>query len=152
MAIAMSAVVSRKIGAGLADDVRKVVTIGLLMVTIFSCFLAFVGYVFLDPIFDLIGAGDDVMPYIHDYMPIWFISGIFISIPIVANSAIRGMGGCLLACCGDGDRGRCERDIRSYIDFWSLGGTCDGYEGGGNCLFDCGYGGDMHGAIYNYIP
>ncbi len=92
MAIAMSAVVSRKIGAGLADDVRKVVTIGLLMVTIFSCFLAFVGYVFLDPIFDLIGAGDDVMPYIHDYMPIWFISGIFISIPIVANSAIRGMG------------------------------------------------------------
>ena len=92
MAIAMSAVVSRKVGAGLVDDVRKVVTIGLCMVVVFACVLALTGYLLLDHIFGLIGAGADVMPYIRDYMPIWFLSGIFISIPLVANSAIRGMG------------------------------------------------------------
>lgn len=92
MAIAMSAVVSRKIGAGLMEDVRKVVTIGLLIVTLFSGALAIIGYVFLDPIFNLIGAGNEVMPYIRDYMPIWFVGGILISISIVTNSAIRGTG------------------------------------------------------------
>jgi putative MATE family efflux protein len=92
MAIAMSAVVSRKVGAGLMDDVRKTATIGLMIVFLFSCFMAVMGYMFMGPIFKSMGAGDDVMPIIREYMSIWFFGAIFLSIPVVANSAIRGMG------------------------------------------------------------
>lgn len=92
MAIAMSAVVSRKIGAGNMEDVRSTVTIGLAITFIVSTFLSVLGYLSLDTIFAGLGAGVEVMPIIKTYMPIWFIGAIFLSLPVVANSAIRGTG------------------------------------------------------------
>lgn len=92
LAIAMSAVVSRKIGAGLRDEVRLTATIGISMAVILSSVLAITGYCFLEPIFRGLGAGGDTIPYIQEYMPVWLIGAIFLSIPVVANSAIRGTG------------------------------------------------------------
>lgn len=92
MAIAMSAVVSRKIGAGLWDDVRIVATIGIAISFLLSVVLAMAGYALIDPIFSGLGAGEDILPHIHKYMPIWFAGSVFLAIPVVANSAIRGTG------------------------------------------------------------
>ena len=92
MAIAMSAVVSRKIGSGLMEDVKTTVTIGLAMVTISSILLSICGYMLMIPMFNSLGAGAEVMPYIQDYMPIWFLGAVFLSVPVVSNAAIRGMG------------------------------------------------------------
>ena len=99
MAIAMSAVVSRRIGAGAMNDVRATVSIGLFMVFGLSVFLSIMGYIFMNPIFFGIGAGVDVMPLINDYMSIWFVGAVFLSVPVVANSAIRGMGDAFWPAC-----------------------------------------------------
>lgn len=92
LAIAMSATVSRKIGAGLHDEVTKTATIGVMMAVIISALLAVLGYLLLNPLFRALGAGTDVMPLIRDYMCIWFAGAVFLSIPVVANAAIRGTG------------------------------------------------------------
>ena len=92
MAIAMSAVISRKIGAGDSEQVRITASVGITISVLTASLLSILGYVFLEPIFKGLGAGDDVMPIIRDYMPIWFIGAIFLSVPVVANSALRGTG------------------------------------------------------------
>ena len=92
MAIAMSAIVSRKIGAKAIDQVRATTTLGLLIVVIFSTFLSLMGFIFMDKIFSGLGAGPEMMEIIRPYMEIWLVGAIFLSIPVVANSAIRGMG------------------------------------------------------------
>ena len=92
MAIAMSAVVSRKIGSKLIDDVKQTVVIGLAMSALLGCGLATLGYLLMDPIFSSMGAGDEMLPIIRSYMTIWFMGAVFLSLPIVANSAMRGMG------------------------------------------------------------
>lgn len=92
MAIAMSAVVSRKIGAKKIDEVKVTVTIGLITTLLLSSILSVFGCVFMEPIFSGLGAGKDIMPIIHSYMWIWFIGAVFLSLPVVANAAIRGAG------------------------------------------------------------
>lgn len=92
MAIAMSAVVSRKIGAGKLEEVKTIVTVGITITILFSSFLSILGYLMMDPIFNGLGAGIDVMPIINDYMPVWFVGAVFLAVPVVVNSAIRGLG------------------------------------------------------------
>ncbi len=92
MAIAMSAVVSRKMGQGGFEDIKTIVTVGIAIVIIASTFLSILTYMFLTPLFQAMGATDEVMPFIYDYMPIWLLGAIFLSVPVVANAAIRGMG------------------------------------------------------------
>ena len=92
MAIAMSAVVSRKIGSGLITEVKTTITVGLAIVFITSVLLSICAYIFMSPIFAGLGAGAEVMPYIREYMPIWLIGAVFLAVPIVSNAAIRGMG------------------------------------------------------------
>jgi len=92
LAIAMSAVISRKIGAGKIDEVRTTATIGLTITLMVASTLSILGYIFMNPLFTGLGAGADVMPIINLYMPIWFFGAVFLSLPLVANSAIRGMG------------------------------------------------------------
>lgn len=92
LAIAMSAVISRKVGAGLHDEVTATATIGVSMSLIASLVLAIATFLFLDPIFHGLGAGDETLPYIHEYMDIWLIGAVFLAAPVVINSAIRGNG------------------------------------------------------------
>ena len=90
LAIAMSAVVSRKIGAGNREEVKSIATIGIAMAVLLSGAMAILCYWGLGGIFKGLGAGDDTLPFIHQYMVIWLVGAVFLSVPVVANSAIRG--------------------------------------------------------------
>lgn len=92
MAIAMSAVVSRKIGAGAIEDVRAIVSVGLTFVFSVAMVMSFLTYVLMDKILIGMGASSDIIPIIKDYMNIWLVAAVFLAVPVVANSAIRGMG------------------------------------------------------------
>ena len=91
-AIAMSATVSRKIGSGLRDEVRVTATIGIMMAVLVSSSVALLGYLTMETIFRGLGAGPETMPFIRDYIPIWCVGSVFLAVPVVANSAIRGTG------------------------------------------------------------
>lgn len=90
--IAMSSVASRLIGGGDEDLVRRVTTHGLLLVFALGVLLSVLGYNFMDEIFRAMGAHEELIPHIHDYMSIWFFGAITITLPMVSNSAMRATG------------------------------------------------------------
>lgn len=93
--IAMSSVVSRLIGAGDNDMVKRVTTHGLILVFLITFTLSILGYIFQDTIFTPMVAEadrDHILPLISHYMSIWFAGAVFISMPMVGNSAIRAGG------------------------------------------------------------
>ncbi len=90
--IAMSSVVSRLVGAGDGDAVRRVATHGLVMVAGVSILLSTLGLIFIDPLFKLLGAPDEMLGSIKEYMVIWFWGAIFVSTPMVGNAAMRACG------------------------------------------------------------
>lgn len=93
--IAMSSVISRLIGEGREDDVKRVTTHGLFLVFGIGCVLAAIGYFFRDAIFAAMGADEEMRPLIHDYMTIWFFGAPFMATPFAGNSAIRAGGSTL---------------------------------------------------------
>lgn len=90
--IAMSSVVSRLIGEKKTEDIRRVTTHGLIMVLIASCIVAIPGLVFMDPLFRAMGATENMLGMIDDYMIIYFVGTLFICMPIVGNAALRAAG------------------------------------------------------------
>jgi putative MATE family efflux protein len=90
--IAMSSVVSRLIGEGREDDVKRVTTHGLILSFSVGLVMAIAGYIFRDAIFEAMGANEEMRPLIHQYMTIWFFGVPFMATPFVGNSAIRAAG------------------------------------------------------------
>jgi putative MATE family efflux protein len=93
--IAMSSVVSRLIGEGREDDVKRVTTHGIFLALAVGLVMATIGYILRDPIFEAMGADAAMRPLIHDYMTIWFFGAPFMAAPFVGNSAIRAAGSTL---------------------------------------------------------
>jgi putative MATE family efflux protein len=90
--ISMSSVVSRLIGEGKIDDVRRVTTHGIILVFGVGCGIAIAGFLSRDIIFEMMGANEDMRDLIHQYMTIWFLGVPFMATPFVGNSAIRASG------------------------------------------------------------
>lgn len=93
--IAMSSVISRLIGEGREEDVKRVTTHGLMLAFGVGLILAVVGYTLRDKIFEAMGADESMRPLIHQYMTIWFFGAPFMATPFVGNSAIRAAGSTL---------------------------------------------------------
>lgn len=96
LGISMSSVISRQIGEGNRDKVRRITTHGLIIAFIVGIIMAGLGLLFMHPVFRLIGAEDTLMPMVVDYMLIWLCGSVLINLPIVGNSAIRASGDALL--------------------------------------------------------
>lgn len=92
LTIAMSSVISRQIGEKNYDRVVRIITHGLVFAFIVSAFIAIIGLGFMEQIFGLIGADHRFMPYINEYMSIWYIANILTALPMVGNAAIRAHG------------------------------------------------------------
>lgn len=92
MGIAMSSVLSRQIGARDAETVRRIASHGVFLAFLVGLILAGIGILTHDTLFRAMGAGDDLLPLIHDYMMIWFAGAVFVVCPMVGNSAIRATG------------------------------------------------------------
>lgn len=90
--IATSSVISRLIGEGREEDVKRVTTHGLALVFGVGVALAVIGYCLRDVIFEAMGAGETMRPLIHQYMTTWFFGVAFMATPFVGNSAIRAAG------------------------------------------------------------
>jgi putative MATE family efflux protein len=92
LAAGTTSVVSRAIGAGRWEDVQKLTTHAMLLsMLIVACF-AVVGLWTIDPLFRALGAKESALPWIHDYMVIWYIGVVFLVVPMVGNGAIRASG------------------------------------------------------------
>lgn len=92
LSIATSVQVGRAIGEKNQRLAQRLTTetmiIGLLLVTILSA----TGLVFIEPIFQSVGASAHNMPLIREYMDVFFVSFGLMVIPMLSNGVIRATG------------------------------------------------------------
>ena len=87
-----ASVVSREIGGGDLDRVKRTATDSLVLAVIIVAIVAFVGWLTVEPLFQLLGADPDVLELTVAYMRIWYIGMPFLVVPMVANNIIRANG------------------------------------------------------------
>ena len=92
LSIGTSALVSRAIGSGDHDRVKRLTTDCLALAFILVFLVALTGSLAIDPIFAALGASEAQTDLIHTYMSVWFVGVGLVVIPMVGNSAIRATG------------------------------------------------------------
>lgn len=86
------AVVSRAIGRRDTRLIQRLTTDSLTLSTLAVALFAIAGVIFIEPLFRLVGADSQTMPYVKEYMLIWFPGMVFVIVPMVGNNAIRATG------------------------------------------------------------
>lgn len=90
-----SSVVSRAVGADNRGQAKRYATDSILLASLLVIIISAIGYFTITPLFSLLGAKEDILPYITDYMKIWYLSMPFLVIPIVTNAIVRSVGNAL---------------------------------------------------------
>lgn len=90
--VGASSVIARALGRKDNERVKSYTTQALILAFGVSMCFAIVGYFTIDPVFLMLGADESLLPYIHDYMDIWYLGCFLVVVPMVGNSAIRAMG------------------------------------------------------------
>lgn len=92
LGVGASAVISRAIGKGDTEQVKRLTTDSLVLAVIIVTIFMSIGMMTIDPIFKLLGATETTLPLIRQYMLVWLPGIVFVVIPMVGNNAIRATG------------------------------------------------------------
>jgi putative MATE family efflux protein len=92
LGIGTSAIIARYLGAGDSLLAKEIATGALTLSFVLVGLLALLGVFTIDPIFRLLGATEEHLPYIRDYMVVWYAAGVFLALPMVGNSVLRASG------------------------------------------------------------
>lgn len=87
-----TSVVSRSLGRGDMDRARLRMTDTAIFATLIALVLLVIMKALIDPVFGLLGTPQDLMPFVHEYMDIWFSGLPLLILPIVFNGLIRATG------------------------------------------------------------
>lgn len=87
-----TSVVSRAIGSGDQEQVKRLTTHSLILALGLVVMVALGGLAIMEPLFTSMGANPELMPLIKDYMTPWFLGVGLLVIPMVSNSALRATG------------------------------------------------------------
>lgn len=87
-----SSAISRAIGEGDSDTARRLATDAISLTFLVAGSLCLLGWVFLDPLFSLLGATPELLPLVREYMTLWYVSAPFLMVPMVCLSALRALG------------------------------------------------------------
>ncbi|MCB1692881.1 MAG: MATE family efflux transporter [Pseudomonadales bacterium] len=90
--IGVSSVLARTVGEGDQEQIRHIASDGLALITLLMSLVAIAGWLTIDPVFTLLGADERTLPLVHDYMSVWYITMVFMSIPSVGANALRATG------------------------------------------------------------
>lgn len=87
-----SAVISRAIGEGDRHQVQRLTTDSLALSVLVVASGVTIGLLTIDPLFRALGATEELLPLIRQYMLIWYPGMIAVVVPMVGNNAIRATG------------------------------------------------------------
>ncbi|HEY5645878.1 MAG TPA: MATE family efflux transporter [Pseudomonadales bacterium] len=90
--IGTSSVIARSVGAGVTEEVRRLGTHAIVLVVIAMSVLSVVGYLTIDPLFTLLGAGPNVLPLIHSYLNVYYPTMLLFTVTMVAGNIMRANG------------------------------------------------------------
>ena len=87
-----ASVISRAIGEGDHHRVKGLTTDSLVLAFLVVGVFSMVGLLTIGPLFRLLGASEQVLPLIREYMTIWYASVAFLILPMLGNNIIRAAG------------------------------------------------------------
>lgn len=90
--VGASAVISRAIGEGDWDRVRRLTTDSLILSVLVVAPFVGIGMLTIVPVFRLLGAEPEMIRLIRQYMIVWYPGMVFVVVPMVGNHAIRATG------------------------------------------------------------
>ncbi len=90
--VSLSSLVSREIGAKNFDEVKCYTTDCLIFSIVIVSLITIGGLLSMDPLFRLLGATEETLGLVKDYMRIWYFNAFFVIVPMVGNGAIRATG------------------------------------------------------------
>lgn len=92
LGIGTSAIIGKLQGSKQITKSQHYATGSLMLSVLLVGALAVIGLFTIEPVFELLNAKDNLMPYISDYMGLWYLSSIFLAMPMVGNSVLRACG------------------------------------------------------------
>jgi putative MATE family efflux protein len=90
--IGTSSLIARSIVSESRNTLREYSTEALLLGLGVILVMVTVGQLTIKPLFRALGATEEIIPLIHDYMSIWYWGMIFVVVPMVGNNIIRATG------------------------------------------------------------
>ncbi|ELB2077907.1 MATE family efflux transporter [Vibrio parahaemolyticus] len=88
----LSTNIGRLLGQGHAPQAARFTTHGLLLAVLLVAIASSIGFATIAPLFRFLGATDDLIPLIEQYMQVWYLTIPLLVIPMAGNSAIRATG------------------------------------------------------------
>lgn len=92
LGIGTSAVIAKFLGHDDHESAKDSATASLYFAAIVVISLSFVGYLFTDELFTLLGAKASLLPLIHQYMDIWYLGSVCLIGPMIGNAVLRASG------------------------------------------------------------
>lgn len=92
LGIGATALISKSIGQDNREKAARETTDSLTLSIVIGGAFIILGLFTVTPTFKLLGASDEVLPYVTEYMTIWYVAILFVIVPFVGNSAIRATG------------------------------------------------------------
>ncbi len=89
-------VVARAAGRGDHGRTRRVATDAVTLSLIVVVIVAALGVATIDPVFRALGATEAMMPFVREYMVIWFAGIVFMVGPMVAGNLLRALGDAII--------------------------------------------------------
>lgn len=87
-----SSMLSRAKGAGDKHLMQRIATDGILLSLIGVLIFSTVGLLTMDKVFTLLGANEDTLPLVKEYMTIWYLMVVVVLMPPVCDSCMRASG------------------------------------------------------------
>ncbi len=87
-----SSLIARAHGSGDSARTLRFASHAMLLTLILVLVLMGIAYLFLEPLFSLMGARDDILPLVLSYMSIWLLGLPLFSLPMVASTVLRSVG------------------------------------------------------------
>ncbi len=90
--IATSVVLARALGRRETDEARLIASSSILLGVLMVVVLASIARLLFIPLFSAMGASQEAMPLILDYVGIWMLAVPLMAVPMIGNAAIRATG------------------------------------------------------------
>lgn len=89
----ITTLVSHSLGRRDRDDAARLVTHGIALTVTFTTTVSIAGYLSIEPLFRRLGADTETLPLIGQFMRIWYLGALTMSLPMMGNG--------ILISCGD---------------------------------------------------
>lgn len=90
--IGTSSLISRNIVRTQRDLVRQMATHAIVLGIILVILFVVLGLLTIRPLFSALGAQEELMGYIYDYMSVWYYGVAFVVVPMIGNNILRATG------------------------------------------------------------